>query len=1117
MRKNAFFLIATFLLLSITVSIFVFSQASHSNSNMGITEKSLIIFSESYSIKYQVCKEWKNCDPKCSDPKWCYKGDCCESKERVGGVKCMAFNNYEFSGEKTVKLTFLEVDGKIKVRLEIQDKQPVEKTFGNIDELESYLMYDILHLRSTIFFRISLFNNKLKQGQFLGYTRIGLSVIGEEIYNGRKAWAVGLKPYGKYTSPDKRYISKYDGKTLKVYRIAFNEYAEVYFIKINKLKILIDKETGIPLYVEVDFSYYSKEWGDSTISNPSILEDCGNIGEKGEIHYKLETLLQGKRESPGKLCFILEKDLNYAKGKYIVENLAGFKIKIIKDSESKTVELDNCGCVNVTKLCMVDKNGKIIPGKYTLIIESSVSTLKLVKWKWYYGTSHLFPPARISYTIDVSDEGFTLKIDKTINARVTNKRGENIFQKSPLDVTGGGQVKLRTVEAWDKMMRYAVYRFLVSAGVSKQTASDIRDIPVYYGQKVDHFTTLWWNQIKLYHDAATTYTFSSDKPSRLSEILEGIFHEYGHAAREYLWKDPSIVFRHRMLGGSHPSPSLPAKTSWVAFDEGHSDFFAYLAYNYMLHKLYSLLDVPVGQIDDYSGTEYKGSRYLGDVVEGRIAGLLLRVLYSGDEAKAYNLFLSVCNKAKQITGYNNPYYSTTPRPPRNVDEWLTTAYLTLPSKRGAIQKYADEYNMFFTYKLPNAKTGSVSGKLIIVYHLDSILPGFNAWYSPSRKDEHLQALWEYTVWRIEDGSYFDSKDSYNLLFLEDNVFYVPPGARLNFHKDYLEVVKGEIMYQSSKTGKWIKVKAKGYSIIKIKSLCVIKVKDSEVTFTMIDGEIVLSTPKGTIRLKAGKSLVGTSKGYKINNIDVKKEVLKYNVEGMSLLIKNNEIEYGEELHVKIQKVPKGQRLAVYAFNTNTTLAKKIFDNIVSQSSINIKTKLDAGQYIVFAYTYDKNITLAESNAQLVEVKPVKVELVLETSASTIPVGGKIKVRCSTSREIKGVIFHVISPTGNITTIMVKNGGTVFEKEFVLNQEGSWTITVEPADPNIIVEKTSSTVVQVTKGGTILGGFDLTILIVVAIVAIAIIIGILILKKRRQRKYYYPYYYYYYGYGGYQQQ
>lgn len=266
---------------------------------------------------------------------------------------------------------------------------------------------------------------------------------------------------------------------------------------------------------------------------------------------------------------------------------------------------------------MLDKNGKIIPGKYTIDVDSKVSLPKLIKWNRYYKTSYLFPIVRISYTVGVDKEGFTIKICKAYNARIVNRLGEDIFKNSPLDVTSGGEVRLRTVEAWDKMMRYAVYLFLISAGVSQQTASSIRDIPVYYGQKVDHFKTLWWNQIELYHNASSTYTFSSDKPDRISEILEGIFHEYGHVVREYLWKGPSIVFKHRILGGSYPSPSKPSKTSWVAFDEGHSDFFAYLVYNYMLDNLYDLLDIPIGKIDDYSGAEYKGSKYLGDVVEGR--------------------------------------------------------------------------------------------------------------------------------------------------------------------------------------------------------------------------------------------------------------------------------------------------------------------------------------------------------------------------------------------------------------------------------------------------------------------------------------------------------------------
>ncbi|RLF04089.1 MAG: hypothetical protein DRK00_07490, partial [Thermoprotei archaeon] len=1041
-----------------------------------------VVYEVSYNRFIKQCSEWKQCRPKCSDPRFCVEADCCKSEERVGGVTCTKYTVYKYVGSAVVEVDLSS--GGVSVEVESGGKS-WGKSFGSLAEASEFLEGDeALNMSMASFFHIPVVNEGLEGGSLVPGAAVGLRVLGEDVYEGRRVWVIGLKPYGGYKV--RRVKSVYDGRELRIYilsRLNPGDYDEIYHFNVSKLRILVDKETGLLLYMEVSADYYSKAWGDQPFPPKweDIIEDCGNVESEGWVRYRLVAHVSGRRKL-GKLCFLLERDLDYSSGSYVTEKLAGLKLLVRKDGAEKTIMLDRDGCVNVTELYFVDKNGNVVVGDYTIVVEKKVGLRNLVKWSWYYKTSHLFPPARIAYRVEEDDNGVRILVLKTVNARVINGLGENVFESSPLDVTGGGRVVLRSVEAWDKMVRYTVYRLLKEAGVPEAKAARLRDLPVYYGQKVDHFTTLWWNQIRLYHDAATTYTFTSANPQLLSEILEGIFHEFGHAVREYVWKDPSLVFRYKMLGGAHASPSKPSKSDWVAFDEGHSDFFAYLAYNYLLGRMYELLDVPTGPIDDYSGREYKGGRYLGDLVEGRIAGLLLRVLYDGNEAKAYSLFLEVSSMSEQITGYKNPYFKTCARPPRTIDEWLTLAYLSLPSRRDLILREAEAYNMFFKNRFPEAKPGGVSGKLIVLYHLDSIMLGLSSWYSPSQDWKDYLGVWEYTLWRIEEGSYFESSDdSYNLLFLDGNVFYVPPNTRLDFRRDYVEVMKGKVMYKSAGSNKWVKVKAKGYSIIRISSVCIVSVGKSVVNFTMIEGRATIRTPRGTtIVLRAGKKLIGSLSGYKIIKAEVSAETPAYEVEFMHLSVDRGEVEYGEKVGVTVEGVPPGQRLVVQAFNANTTEVLTLYNSTADRERVKLEARLSAGENIIYAYTVEEDTPLAESNPEYVLVKPSIVQLQLEVDAETVPVGSKVKVRCRSSREISGVVLYVTSPSGNVSKIEVSGAGDFFEADILLDEEGRWTITAELADPNVRVEKVEQVIVE-AKSGAQPGVLDSILPVVVFIV------------------------------------
>lgn len=126
-----FFLIAIFLFIDIIFPMVVFSpnsQKTYPETLEGLT----LVYSETDNVIFLSCDKWLNCKPDCNDPKWCYKGDCCESKERIGGVKCAHFLvEYKHSGKNTVKVTFLKINGsKLNVRFEEQGKQPITKTFS---------------------------------------------------------------------------------------------------------------------------------------------------------------------------------------------------------------------------------------------------------------------------------------------------------------------------------------------------------------------------------------------------------------------------------------------------------------------------------------------------------------------------------------------------------------------------------------------------------------------------------------------------------------------------------------------------------------------------------------------------------------------------------------------------------------------------------------------------------------------------------------------------------------------------------------------------------------------------------------------------------------------------
>jgi len=190
------------------------------------------------------------------------------------------------------------------------------------------------------------------------------------------------------------------------------------------------------------------------------------------------------------------------------------------------------------------------------------------------------------------------------------------------DGTDGFEIRLRSVLAWEKRLKYYIYKFLQESNFYSNVKDSykfdltmIDSIPIYYerGGTPGYDPSL--NIINMSNPAGSIYTYDSDE-------FDSIFHEYGHAIKEhaYHFADEDVD---DYLGGGHGG-TCSETNIYFAFEEAHSEFFASLMVDYVKEKEF-IEEQFLAPTDYYDAPCHFGKE--GDKIEGAVAGFLLNGLY----------------------------------------------------------------------------------------------------------------------------------------------------------------------------------------------------------------------------------------------------------------------------------------------------------------------------------------------------------------------------------------------------------------------------------------------------------------------------------------------------------
>ncbi len=213
------------------------------------------------------------------------------------------------------------------------------------------------------------------------------------------------------------------------------------------------------------------------------------------------------------------------------------------------------------------------------------------------------------------------------------------------DGTNGFEIKVRSILAWEKRIKYSIYKFLEESNFYSSVEdaytfdlATIDSIPIYYERGATPGYNPSLNTINMSGAAGNIYTYNSDE-------FDSLFHEFAHALKEraYHFDDEDVD---AYLGGTHGA-TCSVSNIYFAFEEAHSEFFASLMVDYVKEK--GLIEEQYMAETNYYNEACHYDKE-GDKVEGAIAGLLLNGLYldyakyeyKNAQTKTYELFAKAC-------------------------------------------------------------------------------------------------------------------------------------------------------------------------------------------------------------------------------------------------------------------------------------------------------------------------------------------------------------------------------------------------------------------------------------------------------------------------------------------
>jgi len=577
-----------------------------------------------------------------------------------------------------------------------------------------------------------------------------------------------------------------------------------------------------------------------------------------------------------------------------------------------------------------DKNGRVITGKYFLIITGDYPP----SLQSYFKARETFKDAKIKYEVEASMEGIKIYVVYTANGIIKTEGSDwslisPYLKNSPADVSSGFKISIQPYAVWEELLRKTLIKFLSEAGVG-EAEKLIHDLKIEYGHSQPQFIT---TQGDLIHLSYPSNMFSLEYTRigfSTSDTFGDFLEETGHYIRFQCFTDTGGLFNPKqwliksfLYGKPHsidrPFPALfiPILNkaipiwSWSAFgafDEGHTELLRTLLIDYLKCQPYINITTPLPEKPKfYAGSNFYGFHNLppgftGNTVEGRVAGLLLAVLYWNDEdpryhpdaeraVKAYKIFWGSVHSARTVMG----------RYPLIVDEVIYFALARYLNEKPDMRELAVYYMRPTKYNMPNSlrirpfKMGgsTVLGKPILIYNLAPEI------ISPTARVYDGYASYYLTAGDLIFLTAVDGSGVTSLGFPVKIVIYSHDGGvsasmtlrgslgRVRFERRWVRVLNGEVYVNCMPgVGSGYTIRA-GNVVIVPHSQFILNVTDGKLlNLVTIEGNVTVQSDGTELNLKMGEGVKASPTG--------KLEVYKVDVSGIKRwwIIQRGAIKFG---------------------------------------------------------------------------------------------------------------------------------------------------------------------------------------------------------------------------------
>ncbi len=426
-----------------------------------------------------------------------------------------------------------------------------------------------------------------------------------------------------------------------------------------------------------------------------------------------------------------------------------FEARVKHPSTKATATLTVKGSFSLAKLLKaVSRSGKVMTGTYIVLLRPPVSDVP---------GKDMAPPMLLRLRVEQAGTGIRVVLFETGNAWIELSKDKwgvvHPCTETP-DITWGAVLRFRTYDMWEKIYLEFLRSFLIDAGFPPQDVDDfISGVKIEYIYSSDKSkydpVTKTVKLPKIEQLFQVSYCFYSpvhgwcalkNVQIRTDDGMDSFYHEFAHALKDYLTPDTYYyhVLEFLATGGKHeidkPFPvifGIKALASVGAFEEAHSEFMATLVIEYIRGTPYYNSTLPVLRrpyfYDEfYEAVEQvslRGTKYEGYLVEGRVAGALLKILYDPPPPQAADKYHSDPQKAAEAYRifwggflHSKRLIKRPPLSGREIIYFMVVRNTELYEKAWQ-QGRPDLYNLVLSLNRPEDASvqGTVMGQNLLIY------------------------------------------------------------------------------------------------------------------------------------------------------------------------------------------------------------------------------------------------------------------------------------------------------------------------------------------------------------------------------------------------------------------